>query len=170
MKVEIEQQDRESMNFEEMVQRVVNVEAKVGLRSSTMVKDSDIRCPKGHRPFNITISKVHTLETTAKDFQPEEPKVKKVKSTLSRAVKANKPSDQVRKKKKSKRHPQRQDKKEQTSASTTNATEVQQKKKKKNWDRNISKVICYNCNKKSHYANTCTKLKNYRRSWQYLYQ
>ena len=48
------------MDFEEMVQRVVNAEVKVGLKSSAMVSDSDIRCPRGHRPFNNTASKVQT--------------------------------------------------------------------------------------------------------------
>ena len=37
IKVKIEQQDRESINFEEMVQKAVNAEAKAGLRSSTMI-------------------------------------------------------------------------------------------------------------------------------------
>ena len=54
----MEQQDWESMDFEEMVQRAVNAEAKAGLRSSTMVRDSDIRCPKDHRPSNSTVAKV----------------------------------------------------------------------------------------------------------------
>ena len=58
IKVEMEQQDWESMNFEEIVQRVVNVESKAGLRSSTMVRDLDICCPTGHRPSNSTASKV----------------------------------------------------------------------------------------------------------------
>lgn len=30
-------------------------------------------------------------------------------------------------------------------------------KKKKSWDYNINKLICYNCNKKNYYANTCIK-------------
>ena len=37
IKVEIEQQHWESMNFEELVQKTVNAEAKKGLKSSTMV-------------------------------------------------------------------------------------------------------------------------------------
>ena len=45
IKVEIEQQDREAIDFEEMVQKAVNAEAKAGLRSSAMVQDSDIHCP-----------------------------------------------------------------------------------------------------------------------------
>ena len=58
IKVEMEQQDQESMDFEEMVQRAVNVEAKVGLRSSTMVRELDARCPRGHRPSYNTSSKM----------------------------------------------------------------------------------------------------------------
>ena len=60
IKVEIEQQDREFMDFEEMMQRAVNAETKAGLRSSTMVRDLDIRCLWGHRPFHNTFSKMQT--------------------------------------------------------------------------------------------------------------
>ena len=60
LKIEMEQQDRESIDFEEMVQKVVNAEAKLGLKSSTMVWDSNIHCPRGHRPSNSTASKVQT--------------------------------------------------------------------------------------------------------------
>ena len=60
IRVKMEQHDREAIDFEEMVQRAVNAEAKAGLRSSAMVRDSDIRCPQGHRPSNNTASKVQT--------------------------------------------------------------------------------------------------------------
>ena len=60
IKVEIEQQDREAMDFEEMVQKVVNAEAKAGLRFSAIVRDSDICYPRGHRHSNSTASKVQT--------------------------------------------------------------------------------------------------------------
>ena len=101
IKVKIEQQDRESMDFEEMVQRVVNAEAKTGLRFSTMVRDSDIRCPRGHHPSNSTAAKVQIQRT--KDSHPEELKVKETRPALSRS-KASKPSEQARKEKKKKRH------------------------------------------------------------------
>ena len=156
----MEQQDWESMNFEEMVQKAVNAEAKAGLKSSTMVRDSDICCSKGHRSPNSITSKVQTKGTTAKNSDQEEPKVKKIKPTLSRVTETNKPSEQAHKEQKRKKHPERRDKKEQTPASTANATEIQQKKKKKKQNRDISKVTYYNCNKKSHYANTYTKPKN----------
>ena len=58
IKVEMEQSDRESMNFKEIIQRAVNGEPKTNLRSSTMVRDSDIHCPRNHRFSNSTASKV----------------------------------------------------------------------------------------------------------------
>ena len=165
IKVEIEQQDRKSMNFEEIVQTATNAEAKAGLKSSTMVQDSDIRYLRGHRSFISITSNVQTKGTTAKDSHPEEPKIKEVRPTLSRAV-ASKLSKQACKERKKTRHQERRDKK-QTPASTANETEIQQKKKKKNQDQDVSKVMCFNCNKKGHYISTCTKpLKNCCRSWQ----
>ena len=100
------------MNFEEMMQKIVNAEAKSGLRSSIMVQDSDIRCPRGHRPFNNTASKIQIQGTTAKNSYREKPKVKAVKPTLSKTAKASEPLKQARKEKKKKRHLERQDKKE----------------------------------------------------------
>ena len=78
IKVKREQQDRESMDFKEMVQRAVNAEAKASLRSSTMVWESDIRCPQGYRPSHNTSSKVQTQETTTKEPRTEESRPKEV--------------------------------------------------------------------------------------------
>ena len=60
IKVEIEQQDRKSMSFEEMMQKAFNAEAKTGLRSSTMVRDSDAHYPRGYHLSHNTSSKVQT--------------------------------------------------------------------------------------------------------------
>ena len=76
------------MNFKEMVQRVVNVKAKAGLKSSVMVQNLDICCPKGHRISNSTASKVQTQGATAKDSHPEELKVKKARPISSWAIEA----------------------------------------------------------------------------------
>ena len=60
-----------------MVQRAVNTKAKVGLRSSTMVRKSDAHCPRGHCPSHNTSSKVQTQGSSHKDLPyPEEPKPK----------------------------------------------------------------------------------------------
>ena len=80
----MEQQDRESMNFKEMVQRAVNAEAKAGLRSSTMVEESDACCPRGHRPSHNTSLKVQTQGSSYNDSpRSEEPKPKYPKPDLS---------------------------------------------------------------------------------------
>ena len=73
------------MDFEEMVQRAVNAEAKMGLRSSAMVQDSDIRCLRSHRPFNSTASKVQTQGTSAKEPRLEESKTKEAKQPEGKA-------------------------------------------------------------------------------------
>ena len=122
IKVEMEQQDWESMNFEEIMQRAVNAEVKAGLKSSTIIQDLDIRYPRSHRSSNSTTSKVQTKEITTKDSHPEEPKVKKTRST-SFQTEACEPFKQARQEKKNKRHQKRRDK-EQTPASTTIAMEV----------------------------------------------
>ena len=110
IKFEIKQQNRESMNFEEMVQRAINMEAKAGLRSSIMVRDLDICCLRGYRSSNNITSKMQTQRTTAKNSHPEESKVKEARLTLSQA-KASKPFEQIRKEKKKKKHQERRDKK-----------------------------------------------------------
>ena len=83
IKVEMEQQDRKSMNFEEIVQRAVNAEAKAGLKFSTIVRDLDICCPRGHCLSNNTTAKVQIQRTTVKDPRLKETKTKDPKPTLS---------------------------------------------------------------------------------------
>ena len=82
IKIEIEQQDQESVNFEEIMQKTINAEAKVGLRSSTMVQDLDIYYSKSHCPSNNIATKVQIQETTVKDSRPKKAKTKDLKSTL----------------------------------------------------------------------------------------
>ena len=46
------------MNFEEMLQKAVNAEAKAGLKSSTIVRNLDAHCPRGHRLSHNTFLKI----------------------------------------------------------------------------------------------------------------
>ena len=41
-----------------MVQKIVNGEAKAGLRSSAIIQDLDAYCPKGHRFSYAILAKV----------------------------------------------------------------------------------------------------------------
>ena len=79
----MEQQDRKSVNFEEIVQRAVNAKAKAGLRSNTIIRDSDIHCPKSYHPSKNTAVKVQTQGTIVKDSYPKKTKTKDPKPILS---------------------------------------------------------------------------------------
>ena len=139
------------MDFEEMVQRAVNAEAKAGLRSNTMVRESDAGCPRGQRPSHNISSKMQIQGTTAKEPYSEEPKPKDPKPAPScdNATEPAKKEDRKEKKKRL-RNQRRECTGEQTPATRVN-TEAPKKK---------LKVRCFNCNKKGHYANECTKPKN----------
>ena len=101
IKVEIEQQDWEFTNFEKMVQRAVNAEAKASLRSSIMIKELDVRCPRGHHPSHNTSFKVQTQGSSHKDStRSKEPKPKNPKPTLSRDNAAEPAKKEDRKEKK----------------------------------------------------------------------
>ena len=80
IKVEMEQQDQKSMNFEEMVQKAVNMEVKAGLRSSIMVWDLDARYPWGYCLSHNTSSKVQTQETAAKESRTKKSRLIMAKS------------------------------------------------------------------------------------------
>ena len=153
IKVEIEQQDRASTSFKKMMQRAVNAEAKADLRSSTMVRDLDARCPRGHRPSHNTSSKVQSQGSNNKDSsRSEEPKPKDLKPAPPRNDAAAEPAKKEDRKDKKKRfRGQRQEytgeQKEQIPATGVNEAALKKK----------LKVRCFNYNKKSHYANDCTK-------------
>ena len=82
----------------------MNIEAKASLKSNTMVWNLDIRCPKGHRPFYNTFSKVQTQSSNNKDsFYFEKSKPKDPKLALPRNNAAAKPAKKKNRKDKKKR-------------------------------------------------------------------
>ena len=143
-----------------MVQRAVNAEAKAGLRSSTMVRNLDARCPESHCLSHNTSSKVQTQGS--KDlFRSKETKSKDPKSALSRDNTAESPKKDNRKDKKKRFRGQRREhigeRKKQTSATNINTTNILKKKKKR---RDISKITYFNYDKKGHFVSNYTKPKN----------
>ena len=138
------------MNFEEMVQRAVNVEAKAGLRSSTMVRNSDARCPRGHRPSHNTSFKVQTQGSSHKNSsRSEELKPKNPKPVPLRDNATEPAKKEDRKEKKKRLQNQRWKHTEQTPVTGVNTKGPKKK----------IKARCFNCNKKGHYANKCTELR-----------
>ena len=161
IKVEIKQQDREPIDFKEMVQRTVNAEAKVGLRSNTIVRDSDARCPRDNCPFNSTTSKVQTQGTTDKESKPEESRSKKAKLAESKnlalpqseSTEPDKTSHTDKKREYLKKKKKKRDRKNNILATRDNANAVEVSEKKKRDNRSDKK--CYNCQKKSHFLRNC---------------
>ena len=141
------------MGFEEMVERVVNAEAKAGPRSSSMVRESDIRCLRGHCPSHNTSSKMQTQGTTAKEPRTEEPRPKETKSTNGKAPALPRFNEPVKLNHKKKKREWLKKKKDSTPATRDNAIEG----KKKRTFGNTSQMTCYNCQKKGHFANKYPK-------------
>ena len=104
---------------------------------------------------------MQTQGIIAKDSpRPEKPKAKEIKSVYANAAE---PLEQDKKNKKDRRDKKRRfwGRKEQNDTPATGNNAINAlKKKKKNRDCDISRVTCYNCNKKGHYVNICTEPKN----------
>ena len=152
IKVEIEQQDRESINFEEIVQSAVNAKAKAGLRSSTMVQDLDACCPRGHCPSHNTFSKMQTQGSSHKNSPRSEKSKNKDLKSSSPHNNAAELAKKENKKKWLRGHKREQNK--QTLATDDNTKALKKKKKR----RDPSKITYFNCNKKSHYASNYIEL------------
>ena len=146
----MEQQDQASTSFKEIVQRAVIVEAKAGVRSSTIVQDSDARCPRNYRPSHNTSLNVQTRGTTVKEPRAEEPRPKQAKQADGKALaplRSNEPVKPTCQEKKKEYRKKKQDRKNSSPATRDNAI----KSKKGNGK-------CYNCQKKGYIARNCPEL------------
>ena len=86
------------------MQRIVNAEAKAGLKLSTIVRNLDIYCFKGHHLIHNTSSKVQTQGSNNKGFFCfEKPKPKDLKPAPPRDNAVAEPVKKKDKKNKKKR-------------------------------------------------------------------
>ena len=147
------------------MQKTVNAKVKAGLKSSTIVQDSDARCFRGHRSSNNTASKMQTQRTTGKTFKPEESRVKEMKLAegknsappRSKSIEPGKTSRTDKKSEYLDKKKKKWDRKNNTPAirDNTNAIEIGKKKK---WD-NQNDGRCYNCQKRTIFRGTARNLK-----------
>ena len=69
-----------NINLKEMVQQIVNIKIKTSLKSSIIVWNLDICCPKSYYLFNATFAiKVQTKRIIAKKSHTKEFKPQKIK-------------------------------------------------------------------------------------------
>ena len=158
IKVEIEQQNWESMDFKEMVQKAINTEANVDLKSNIMAQNSHIHYPRGHCPSNSTVSKVQTQGTTGKESKSEEAKPKELKLAEGKnptplRSKSTEPGKSSRIDKRREYFKKKWNRKNNIPVTKDNANTIEVGEKKKRDDRGDGS--CYNCQKKGHF------LKNY---------
>lgn len=157
----MKQRDRESDSQEELVKKVVNDEAKVGLLLISLIRDIDQQALRGNRLI-YTTAKTQTQDFFMKDPRVEVPKSKPLesKSLASSHTKQSDSFKKVQKEKKKKWQKEKQNKKQDlipaTRVNMTNTAGRQKKQKKKSNQTlgNISDITYYNCNKKGYYVNT----------------
>ena len=75
---ELEHQDFELENFDQIVKKAVDAEAKSALWSRSSTKEMDQNCPRDSRPVNSIIAK--SQNSAMKDPRTEEPKVRDTES------------------------------------------------------------------------------------------
>ena len=124
-----------------MIQKAVNAKAKAGLKSSTMVRDSDIYCLWGHRPSHNTSLKVQTQETTAKKLYTKESRPKKMKLINGKTFAPSRSDESVKLNHIKKKRKWLKKKKNSILATGNNAIES----KKKLTPGDTSQVTYYNC-------------------------
>ena len=143
------------MNFEEMVQKIVNAKSKAGLKYIIMIRDLDICYSQDYCPSNNIALKVQIQRIIAKDSSyPKKPKTKDPKSAFLRdniVEPAKKKNNQMKFK-----YRQKCTKKPKKNPATGNKIIDATKKKKK---RAINKVTCFNCNQKDYYITTAPSQK-----------
>ena len=141
------------MDFEEIMQKAVNAEAKMGLRSSTIIQDLDIHCPQDYRLSHNTSLKVQIQGTTAKKPRIKESRLRKAKLTNGKTFTSPYSDESAKPNCKKKKREWLKKKKDSTPATKDNAIEG----KKKRTPSNISQVTYYKYQKKDHFANKCSK-------------
>ena len=67
------------INFEEMVQKMINTKAKIGLRSNIMIWDMDFHCSKSYYLPQNTSIKLQTQNLNIKKSKSKKSKPKKKK-------------------------------------------------------------------------------------------
>ena len=133
-------------DYKEPIAKTVRAEIKAGLQPSFYIWETDQQVFQGSWPAYTIVYKVQTQEAM-KDHHKDK---SNAKGSVPFSTKDSKPSDKVRKNKKRKQYRDRRDFTNPTTR--VNKAEVSGRKKK-----NISKITCYNCNKKRHFATKCLK-------------
>ncbi len=151
------------MLWDDLIRAANKAEAGAKIQGSTHI---DQQYPKEKQPLKTNLN-AHNDQ--AKKMKTTSPQTKASLLTSDQSEVTEKAKKKVRKEKKRKGHQEKQDRQEgqdgslvKIGANATQATEGQKKKRRNGQGpkRDISKITCYNCNKKGYYSRDCTKPKN----------
>ena len=154
VRVKMEQCGRELDSFEELVEKAVHAEAKAAFRPCSYACETNQHCLRGSQ---LSAVKTNTQGQPMKDPRVEELKSRpqKSKTPAPQRSDSSETFKQARKvkKKKDKQHWGRKPQESSTPATGVNNTFVAGSQTQKD----VSQVICFNCNKKGHYSNKYPK-------------
>ena len=153
IKAQMEPRSQEYDSWDELVKKTVAAEAKANLKPSYYSQDMDNCCPKRNRPSHTILSKYQS----SRDNHPEKEKTwtLQVQKKLTWSPSSGSPwpdNDDSAKKKACKEKKKKFRKDSSTPATSFNATST-------NGNRDLSQVVCFNCNKKGHLLRNCSKPK-----------
>ena len=164
VQVEMEQRGQELDSFEEKVEKAVDAKAKAAFRPRSYARNTDQYCFWGSWP---SAAKTSTQGQPMKDSQVEEPKPKsqEQKALAPQRSDSAETSKQARKEKKKKEKRKRcnQERRPHDTISATgvNTTNTLGGHSSRGGDegeksqKDPAQAICYNCNKKGHFARKC---------------
>ena len=161
MQVEMEQRGRELDSFKEIVKKAVDAEAKAAFRPRSYARNTNQHCLWGSR---LSEAKTSAQGQPMKDPRVKEPKPKSQEqkaSAFQRSDSAETSEQAWTEKRKSHNQERRpQDTTPATEVNTTNTLGGPSNGGEGGggrFQKDLAQAICYNCNKKGHFARKCLK-------------
>ena len=149
IKAEMDQDASHLDDYKELVAKAVRAKAKAGLRPSSYIQKTDQHIPQRNWLVHTTVHKVQT-HGAMKDYYGDK---SKAKASVSTSTHNSELFDNARKDKKKKQYKAKWE--GSTPAIRVNTAQTRKSCQKKKKLRDLSMIMCFNCNKRGHYASTC---------------
>ena len=156
IQAEMEQYGRELDSFKDTIQKAVDAEAKATFRPRSATRETNQHCPQGIRPANSTAAK--SQGSLIKDPRVEEPKSWTQKATFLYRLKSTETSDRKTWKERKKQHCLEYER-AWNSSGFIPTIKVNVSNISSTTYKDLSYIICFNCDQKGYYATQCPEPK-----------